>query len=193
MNKYVKYIPSRLVYDMLRQKELENNMCKFNLDKRLTHKPFTIFDVEECQKYIGKEGLFSDSPYDFEDIKNCGKGTLTHFESIGFPFGTNSCDYRYFYPKEELDLETEYKQFTLDSFLKFKEEYNSEWFLIRDKSNKIECDLRYNGYRDTENADKNSSIPDGIFLGCKCNTFEELFERFELFYDGEWVPFGEKV
>ena len=66
MNKYVKYIPSRLVYDMLRQKELENNMCKFNLDKRLTHKPFTIFDVEECQKYIGKEGFFSNDPYDFE-------------------------------------------------------------------------------------------------------------------------------
>lgn len=175
-------------------KELENNMRKLNLDKRLTHKPFTIFDVEECKKYIGKEGLFSDNPFDFEDIKNCSKGTLTHLTTVeGFPFGSNSCDFKYFYPKEELDWENEYKQFTLDSFLKFKEEYGCEWFLIRDKSNKIECDLRYNGYRDTKNADKNSLIRDGIFLGCKCYTFEELFERIELFYYGEWIPFGEKV
>ena len=186
------FIPNKLVYEKLKQKESENNMYKFNLDKRLTHNPFTIFDVEECEKYIGKEGFFSDDPCDFEDIKNCGKGTLTHIESIGFPFGTNSCDYRYFYPKEELDLEDEYKQFTLDSFLKFKEEYG-EWFLIRDKNNKIECDLRYNGFRNTKNADKNISIHDGIFLGCECYTFEELFENIELRYDNEWIPFGEKV
>ena len=179
---------------MVKQKESENNMRKLNLDKRLTHKPFTIFDVEECKKYIGKEGFFADSPYCFEDIKNCSKGTLTHLAiTDGYPFTSNSCDYKFFYPKEELDWENGYKQFTLDSFLKFKEEYNSEWFLIRDKSNKIECDLRYNGYRNTKNTDPNSLIHDGIFLGCECDTFEELFERVELFYDGEWIPFGEKV
>ena len=174
-------------------KELENNMYKLNLDKRLTHNPFTIFDVEECQKYIGKEGFFSNDPYDFENIKNCGKGTLTHLAiTVSYPFTSNSCGYKYFYPKEELNPETGYKQFTLDTFLKFKEEY-SEWFLIRDKSNKIECDLRYNGFRNTENADKNSLATDGIFLGCECYTFEELFENIELRCDGEWIPFGEKV
>ena len=188
------FIPNKLVYEKLKQKESENNMRKLNLDKRLTHKPFTIFDVEGCEKYIGKEGLFSDSPYDFEDIKNCSKGTLTHVGAIDeFPFGTNSCDYKYFYPKEELDWEDEYKQFTLDSFLKFKKEYGSEWFTIRDKNNKVECTLRYNGFRNTKNADKNSLIPDGIFLGCECYTFEELFENIELRCDGEWIPFGEKV
>ena len=181
---------------MLKQKESEkeNNMRKLNLDERLTHNPFTIFDVEECEKYIGKEGLFSDNPYDFENIKNCGKGTLTNLATVGeFPFGTNSCDYKYFYPKEELDWENEYKQFTLDTFLKFKEEYGTAWFVIRYKNNKIECKVRYNGFRNTKNTDKNSSIPDGIFLGCECYTFEELIENIELFYDGEWVPFGEKV
>lgn len=55
------------------------------------------------------------------------------------------------------------------------------------------CDLRYNGFRNTKNTDKNSLISDSIFLGCECYTFEELFERIELFYDGEWIPFGEKV
>lgn len=184
MNKYIKYIPNKWVY----------NMLKLNLDKRLTHNPFTIFDVEECQKYIGKEGLFSDCPYDFEDIKKCSKGTLTHLADIdGFPFGSNSCDFKYFYPKEELDWEIEYKQFTLDSFLKFKEEYSSEWFVIRYKSSKVECTLRYNGFRNTKNADKNISISDGIFLGCDFDTFEELFENIELLCDGEWIPFGEKV
>lgn len=169
-------------------------MKTLELDKRLIHNPFTIFDVEECQKYIGKEGLFSDNPFDFEDIKNCSKGTLTHLTTVeGFPFSSNSCDFKFFYPKEELNLETEYKQFTLDTFLKFKEEYGSEWFVIRDKCNNIECTLRYNGFRNTKNTDKNSLIPDGIFLGCECYTFEELFERIELFYDGEWIPFGEKV
>lgn len=175
-------------------KELENNIYKLNLDKRLTHNPFTIFDVEECQKYIGKEGFFSNDPYDFENIKNCGKGTLTHLAiTVGYPFTSNSCGYKYFYPKEELNLENEYKQFTLDSFLKFKEEYNSEWFVIRYKNNKVECALRYNGFRNTENADKNSLVTDGIFLGCECYTFEELFENIELRYDNEWIPFGEKV
>ena len=181
---------------MLKQKESEkeNNMRKLNLDERLTHNPFTIFDVEECEKYIGKEGLFSDNPYDFENIKNCGKGTLTNLATVGeFPFGTNSCDYKYFYPKEELDWENEYKQFTLDTFLKFKEEYGTAWFVIRYKNNKIECKVRYNGFRNTKNTDPNSSIPDGIFLGCECYTFEELIENIELFYDGEWIPFGEKV
>ena len=42
------FIPSRWVYDMLKQKE--SNVCKINLDKRLTHSPFTIFDVEKCEK-----------------------------------------------------------------------------------------------------------------------------------------------
>lgn len=172
-------------------KESENNMCKLNLDKRLTHSPFTIFDVEECEKYIGKEGLFSDSPFDFEDIKNCSKGTLTHVGAIDeFPFGSNSCDFKYFYPKEELNPETGYKQFTLDSFLKFKD---SEWFVIRYRNNKVECNLRYNGFRNTKNTDPNSLVTDGIFLGCECYTFEELIENIELFYDGEWIPFGEKV
>ena len=188
------FIPNKVVYDMLKQKESENNMCKLNLDKRLTHKPFTIFDVEECERYIGKEGFFADSPYDFEDLKNCGKGTLTHLAiTDGYPFTSNSCDYKFFYPKEELDWENEYKQFTLDSFLKFKEEYSSEWFVIRYKNNKVECNLRYNGFRNTKNTDPNSSIPDGIFLGCECYTFEELIENIELRYDNEWIPFGEKV
>ena len=175
-------------------KELENNMYKLNLDKRLTHNPFTIFDVEECQKYIGKEGFFSNDPYDFENIKNCGKGTLTHLAiTVDYPFTSNSCGYKFFYPKEELNLETEYKQFTLDSFLKFKEEYDSDWFVIRYKNNKVECTLRYNGLRNTKNTDPKCSIPDGIFLGCECYTFEELIENIELLCDGEWVPFGEKV
>ena len=185
------YIPSNWTREMVKLKELENNMYKFNLDKRLTHKPFTIFDVEECEKYIGKEGLFSDSPYDFGDLKNCSKGTLTHLAiTDGYPFTSNSSDFKYFYPKEELNPETGYKQFTLDSFLKFKD---SDWFTIRDKSNKVECTLRYNGFRNTKNTDKNSLIPDGIFLGCECYTFEELFENIELMCDGEWIPFGEKV
>lgn len=188
----MKYIPTKWIQDMAKLTESEINKHKVNLDKRLTHNPFTIFDVEECKKYIGKEGFFSDSAYNFKDIKNCSKGTLTNLASTdGYPFSSNSSNYRYFYPKEELKLETEYKQFTLDSFLKFEEEHG-EWFLIRDKNNKIECVLRYNGYRDTENADKNSLIPDGIFLGCECYTFEELFEHIELFYDGEWIPFGER-
>lgn len=188
------FILNKWVYDMLKQKESDNNMRKLNLDKRLIHNPFTIFDVEECQKYIGKEGLFSDNPFDFEDIKNCSKGTLTHLTTVeGFPFGSNSCDFKYFYPKEELDWEDEYKQFTLDSFMKFKIEYGSEWFVIRDKSNKVECTLRYNGFRNTKNADKNISIPDGIFLGFECYTFEELINHIELLYDNKWIPFGEKV
>lgn len=194
MNKYIKYIPTKWIQVMVKQKESENNMYKFNLDKRITHKPFTVFDVEECQKYIGKEGFFSNDPYDFENIKNCGKGTLTHLAiTVGYPFTSNSCDYKYFYPKEELDWEDEYKQFTLDSFLKFKEEYGSDWFTIRDKSNKVECTLRYNGFRNIKNADKNISISDGILLGCKFDTFEELFEHIELRYNDEWIPFGEKV
>ena len=188
------FIPNKWVYNMLKQKESENNMCTLKLDKRLTHKPFTIFDVEECQKYIGKEGFFSNDPYDFEDIKNCSKRTLTHLAiTDDYPFTSNSCDYKYFYPKEELDWEDEYKQFTLDSFLKFKEEYGSEWFVIRYKNNKIECNLRYNGFRNTKNTDPKCSIHDGIFLGCECYTFEELIENIELMCDGEWIPFGEKV
>lgn len=188
------FIPNKWGYNMLKQKESENNMCTLKLDKRLTHKPFTIFDVEECQKYIGKEGFFSDSPYDFEDIKKCSKGTLTHIRFVdGFPFTSNSSDFKYFYPKEELDWENEYKQFTLDSFLKFKEEYGTAWFVIRYKNNKVECKLRYNGFRNTKNADKNISIPDGIFLGYECYTFEELIENVELRYENEWIPFGEKV
>ena len=172
----------------------QNNTHKLNLDKRLTHNPFTIFDVEECEKYIGKEGLFSDSAYNFKNIKKCSKGTLKNIVATdGYPFGSDSSNYRYFYPKEELNCETEYKHFTLDSFLKFKEEYASDWFTIRDKNNKVECNLRYNGFCKTKNADKNISISDSIFLGCKCYTFEELFENIELMYDNEWIPFGKKV
>lgn len=76
------YILNKDVYNMLKQKESENNTHKLNLDKRLTHNPFTIFDVEECEKYIGKEGLFSDSAYNFKDIKKCSKGTLTNFNMM---------------------------------------------------------------------------------------------------------------
>lgn len=187
----VMYIPNRWVYNMLKQKESENNMRKLNLDKRLTHKPFTIFDVEECQKYIGKEGLFADSPYDFEDLKNCGKGTLTHLSAVdGLPFGTNSCDYKYFYPKEELNLESEYKQFTLDSFLKFKEEYGSEWFQIRNKNHNDESNLLYCGYRNAKNCPKEEYIEDGIYLGGIFYNFNLLFEYYEIFLNDKWQPFG---
>ena len=122
---YDMFIPNRLVYDMLKQKE--SNACKINLDKRLTHSPFTIFELEKCEKYIGKEGLFSDCPYDFEDIKKCSKGTLTHLASVdGFPFGSGSCDFKYFYPKEELEEQENENEKLRKRVKELEKSYNSK-------------------------------------------------------------------
>ena len=72
------------------------------LDKKMSRLPYTCFEKDDCEKFVGQMGYFADSIEDYSDLKECCY--RKRLESIlsddgGYPFHTNNdIDYRFFFP-----------------------------------------------------------------------------------------------
>ena len=152
-----------------------------NLDGRIIDKKkiFDSFEIEEAEKYLGKEGYFANSNEMFSNLDNCIFGKLEEINDDIKPYSDSYLNYRYFLPSEFVKEKSAYRPFkdAKEFFIKTNFEAG-DLIHIRFK-NKIEYWLMLVGW--TNNV---------IELGTDNFTFEDLFENFEL-WDGEnFIPFG---
>ena len=72
-----------------------------NLDSRIIDKKiFDSFEIEEAEKYLGKEGYFANSNEMFSNLDNCIFGKLEEINDDIKPYSDSYLNYRYFLPNE---------------------------------------------------------------------------------------------
>ena len=169
------------------------------LDKRIK----TLTDIQSvtsgCHdgKLMNKKGYFGDRIAEFKDLSKCMYGEFVEYREheqcflceIDHYDGTfDHTYYRYFIPEDsllpEVKPEKKYRAYTLAEWIDQHE--IGEVIHYRCKSKEIELCHMYLGTRHTQESVK-------ITLGDASYSFDYLFENFELFYNGEWQPFGIEV
>lgn len=168
------------------------------LDKRIMSgkKPLTAFDELES-KYIGTDCFFSDKPSDFADLSKCQVGKLMSLDAVSGMFGASKNNsYAVFYfclPCEwvEEKKEAKYRPFSLDEFFNIFEVGDLIVFKMKN-DDEVKCAM-FTGYiTDDERIDDKTPGACEVMLGIFHYSLFSLFEDFELFYNGEWQPFGIK-
>lgn len=184
-------------------------MIQFDSKILAGKKPMTVFDTEEAEQFKGKEGYFSNSPTDFEDLTRCTKNTLvdvnhaaSNVDGLNFHFcaGSKLVAFKYFLPAEWVsdvkpEPEPEWVPYDIDTF-KMDGYITGQLVTFRRKSwadDAVIQTVMYLGYRESvENLDDVQ-----ILLGNEWFSFQQLFGDYEMFdakYDEhsnrEWRPFG---
>lgn len=140
---------------------------------------------EYDDKYIGKTGYFSDSLCRFQDLKCCHKHTLINInddeETGDFIFECKGGNYRYFLPESLLKPEEKkYRPYTLPEFI---DEYSlGDEIILRRKDNRDS--IKHRLFIEYEEGTVE------VRLGSMWHTLEELFNKYELYADEMWKPFG---
>jgi hypothetical protein len=173
------------------------------LDKRIKEgkRPLTCFDTEQAKQFIGKKCYFSDDARDFMNLDKADGDTLFYVAELQnirtaeeYCFADNSNDYRFILPlewvgEEKKEPEKKYRPYSLEEFFKiFKV---GDLIVFRMKIyDEIKCAM-YTGYiTDGFRIDDKKPGACDVMLGASNYSLFSLFEDFELFYDGEWQPFG---
>ena len=158
------------------------------LDKKIkVKKIFDVFsDIEEVKKYYGKEVYCADFIENFSNLKLYTNKTQlkTFFPQECKPFLCGGRQHRYVLPCEFVEQEKQYRAYTIDDFLeKF---HLNDGIILRPKNHRsLEFNVVYNGYSvDTYSNEIK------LYLGSGTYTLAELFQSYERFYIGRWVPFG---
>ena len=71
------------------------------LDKRLSRLPYTCFEKDDCEKFVGQMGYVTDYIEDYSDIEHCFHARLKNILSDDYndPFyATDNTTYRFFFP-----------------------------------------------------------------------------------------------
>lgn len=165
------------------------------LDKRIKEdkRPLTCFDLKEAEQFIGKECYFAHEMEVFENLDRCYFSRLLGFDtcnkSIPFAVANASRDYEFFIPEEwVLPAEKKYRPYTLAEWINQHE--IGEVIRFRNTCNQ-EFNVMYLGYiLDTNDDIQDIRTKGQIMFVSTPYTLQELFERYEICIDGEWLPFG---
>ena len=71
------------------------------LDKRLSRLPYTCFEKDDCEKFVGQMGYVTDYIEDYSDLEHCFHTRLKNILSDDYndPFNaTDNITYRFFFP-----------------------------------------------------------------------------------------------
>lgn len=152
------------------------------LDKRIkdTGSILTCFSIEAAKEYLGQKGYFSSDIDHYRDLDLTDFRTLTEVCDDDTPFCAGQLCYPFFLPAEFVrPAETKrWRPFTLD-------EFRAKFPLLspvtfRRRADGVPQTFCFLGYDDK-----------AIILGLGWNSFENLFDVFELKdKDGNWTPFG---
>ena len=174
------------------------------LDERILDgkKPLDCFDAENrelMKSFLNKEGYVSNNLENFCLLDGCFKRLLSNVSkevkdcfktSIN---GGDGGDWKYFLPVEWVkEPEKKYRPFSLEEF--------SNIFKVGDLivfKGKGCCDevkvAMFTGYiTDVERIDDKTPGACEVMLGIFHYSLFSLFEDFERFYNGRWLPFGVK-
>ena len=75
------------------------------LDNRLSRLPYTCFEKDDCEKFVGQMGYFTNSIENYSDLENCYHKRLESILSDVYndPFNaTDNITYRFFFPDDLL-------------------------------------------------------------------------------------------
>lgn len=161
------------------------------LDKRLSRIPYTCFEKDDCEEFVGHMGYFTDYIEDYSDLKECYHKRLKNIlsEHRGFPFhATDNISHRFFFPdtllKEPAKKLRPYKSFDEIPFLNLI-------IKIRKKGSEIYALRMAMGF----NVDSDGILTSILFYG-KEITIHDLFDNYEwqqgyeISDADEWKPFG---
>lgn len=158
------------------------------LDSRILEgkKPLDCFDTEIAKQFIGKKGYFSNSLGRYSVLKKTCDGTLDEIQSDleqCFYVCESEGYFQYFLPAEWVkEHEKKYRPYTVMEFIK---EYPIGSHLhFRPKDKTIEMHRLIDGYNDCLNG------AGTLFMCGTMFSMLELYDNYEIFEDGEWLPFG---
>ena len=173
-------------------------------DKRIKEgkKPLDCFDAENkelIKPFLNKEGYFSNNIENFCLLDGCFKRLLSNVSkevkdcfktSIN---GGDGGDWKYFLPVEWVkEPEKKYRPFSLEEFSNIFKVGDLVEFRYKD-SDEVKCAM-FTGYiTDVERIDDKTPGACEIMLGIFHYSLFSLFEDFERFYNGRWLPFGIEV
>ena len=75
------------------------------LDNRLSRLPYTCFEKDDCEKFVGQMGYFSNEIENYSDLEDCHHKRLESILSDVYndPFNaTDNITYRFFFPDDLL-------------------------------------------------------------------------------------------
>ena len=157
------------------------------LDKRIIEgkRPLTCYDIEEAKEYIGKVCYVCDEYDFFTKLGLTEKAILKGVEDCEIPFHYDSYDSEkqaeFCIPAEWVKpKEKKYRPFTLNEFTK-EFSLGDEIIVKRKDDGKIRHRL-FIEYAEDEK--------ENVRLGSFFFSFEELFNKYELFTGESWKPFG---
>ena len=177
------------------------------LDSRIKEgkKPLTCFDAKKAQNFVGKKcyltndiSIFTDLDT-FKEFEGCSCltydgiiDTLTNINTeVSMVFETTYLRWKFCLPcewvkpEESEEPEKTYRPYTVMEFIK---EYPLGSHLhFRPKDKLIEMHRLIDGYNDCLNG------AGTLFMCGMMYSMSELYDRYEIFKDGEWVPFGIEI
>ena len=178
------------------------------LDKRIKEgkRPLTCFDLKEASDFVNKTGYFANEFDYFSDLSKvvtdcCSEvyyGKLLGIKEnkrCVFKYLSMDCSressYRFFIPEEWVkEPEKKFRAFTLAEW-SYQHEIG-EVIHFMNKDYKQEFNVMYTGYViDNGEEDIQDNRTTGqIMLINMGYLLQELFERYEICINGEWLPFG---
>lgn len=172
----------------------------FKLDDRIK----SIDDIQTivCNNlgFIGCKGFFFDEFIQTKDLTKCDYGTLVDINGDSDDHCFKARDkngnerigyYRFFIPEKLLNKK-KYRPFSLAEWID-KHGIGDVVIYRSKKSDGIELHHMYVGYACGIGKNINEIGVGTLTLGVASYTFNYLFEDFELFYNGRWLPFGIEV
>ena len=165
------------------------------LDKRIKEgkRPLDCFDVDIAKQFIGHEGYFCDHRSGFTNIYNLVKDVLrdiTPDDNYCEVYKTNCTSWEYFLPEEWIkEPEKKYRPYTLAEWV---DQHEIGEVIHCRNEHKQEFHVMYTGYViDNGEEDIQDNRTTGrIMLINMGYLLQELFERYEICINGEWLPFG---
>lgn len=174
------------------------------LDKRIKALTDIQSVTDGCHdwEFMTKKGYFADRLVNFQDLSKCEYGEYVDYREhdkcfhceVILPDGTTDYNwFSYFLPEDsllpEVKPEKKYRPYSLNEFL---EQYKVGDLVEfrRDGYEEVEHAM-FTGYiTDVERIDDKTPGACEIMLGIFHYSLLDLFKDFELFYNGEWQPFG---
>lgn len=164
----------------------------YKLDKRIKD----VLDIQSSARYddsfIGEVCYFADSIWEFEDLESCDKGTLSeHIEDGYCQLGNFTAKefkgdnfFDYFIPEKLLKpIEKKYRPYNISEFVN---QYDlGDEVIVRRKLNRdTNIHKLFTEYGENDNT---------VHLGTYWYTFQDLYDRYELYTSEGWKPFGVEV
>lgn len=174
----------------------------FKLDKRIKSIDDVQTGLHYDDSYIGKTGYFATDLCDLSDLSCCSHDTLAQIILDGAgddifrtPHDVDDDNWgsRFFIPDSLLKpVEKKYRPYSLAEWID-KHGIGDVVHYRSKKSKGIELHHMYVGYACGIGKNINEIGVGTLTLGVASYSFDYLFEDFELFYNGRWMPFGIEV